>query len=64
MKVPFLDLKQQWLNLKEEIKPEILKVFESGVFIGGGNFVRPLRDKYRTILKCGMQLAVTVVRMR
>ena len=35
MKVPFLDLKQQWLNLKEEIKPEILKVFESGVFIGG-----------------------------
>ena len=36
MKVPFLDLKQQWLNLKEEIKPEILKVFESGVFIGGG----------------------------
>lgn len=36
MKVPFLDLKKQWQALKQEIEPEVLKVFESGSFIGGG----------------------------
>lgn len=47
MKVPFLDLKKQWLALKGEIKPEILKVFESGMFIGGGfcsDFERQIQE--------------------
>ena len=35
MNVPFLDLKQQYQNLKSEIEPEILKVMESCAYIGG-----------------------------
>lgn len=36
MKVPFLDLKKQWQALKQEIEPAVLKLIESGSFIGGG----------------------------
>ena len=62
MKVPFLDLKKQWQALKQEIEPEVLKVFESGSFIGG-DFALILRSRCKSILECGMQSAVIVVRM-
>jgi len=35
MSVPFLDLKKQFNQIKNEAEPEILKVFESCAYIGG-----------------------------
>lgn len=35
MKVPFLDLRSQYQGIKNEVEPEVLKVFESCAYIGG-----------------------------
>lgn len=35
MKVPFLDLKQQYQGIKSEVEPAVLSVFESCSYIGG-----------------------------
>ena len=37
MSVPFLDLKKQFESIKDEVEPEILKVFESCAYIGGSS---------------------------
>ena len=47
MKVPFLDLKQQYEPLWKEIEPEIHKIFENCSFIGGSvvqNFERQMEE--------------------
>lgn len=37
MKIPFVDLKSQYLSIKSEIDQEVLKVLESGSFVLGEN---------------------------
>ncbi len=49
MKVPFLDLKLQYQALKEEIEPELLKVFESCAFIGG-SYVKNFEAEFASYL--------------
>lgn len=47
MKVPFLDLKKQYQELRNEIEPEVLKVLESCSYIGGSyvqNFESNMAD--------------------
>jgi len=47
MNVPFLDLKNQYEPLWEEIEPEIHKIFENGSFIGGSvvrNFEKQMEE--------------------
>ena len=35
MKVPFLDLRKQYQEIKTEVEPEVLEVLESCSYIGG-----------------------------
>jgi len=50
MKVPFVDLKAQYLSIKEDIDEAIFKVIEETAFIGGKyvqNFEKEFAEKYQ-----------------
>ena len=47
MRIPFVDLKKQYLNIKDDIQNAISKVIEDAAFIGGEdhrNFISNLKD--------------------
>ena len=47
MRIPFVDLKKQYLNIKDDIQNSITKVIEDAAFIGGEdhhNFISNLKD--------------------
>ncbi len=57
MKVPFLDLKAQYLTIKDEIDEAIHKVIDSTAF-AGGPFVKKFEEEFAGY--CGTQYAVGV----
>ena len=51
MKVPFLDLKTQYQEIKEEVEPKVLNILENCCYIGGSyvdDFERSM-EKYLNI---------------
>ncbi|MBS1946948.1 MAG: DegT/DnrJ/EryC1/StrS family aminotransferase [Bacteroidetes bacterium] len=58
MKIPFVDLKAQYLNIKHEIDSAIAKVIDETAFIGG-HFVKDFETKFaerygaKNVIACG-----------
>ena len=50
MKVPFLDLKAQYLSIRDEIQDAIQQVLDSTAF-AGGPFVASVRKGFRRFLR-------------
>lgn len=57
MSVPFLDLKRQYLSIKDEILPAVAKVFESTEFVLGRE-VAAFEDEFAAF--CGVQHGIAV----
>ena len=57
MKVPFLDLKAQYLTIKDEIHEAISKVMESTAF-AGGPFVSKFEEEFAKLCDCKYAIGV------
>lgn len=49
MSIPFLDLKRQYENIKNEIEPKVLEILSSGAYIGG-KYVAELEEGMKQYL--------------
>lgn len=49
MSIPFLDLKRQYENIKNEVEPKVLEILGSGAYIGG-KYVTELEEQMKKYL--------------